>query len=312
MNEVFKIKNYQIIKNGELTFRPGITLITGPSNNGKSSIFKAYKQLIYNLSGNTYINQFADKCTLTLTNDKYSIEYNKTKTKSSYDITEFYPDDYENRIHIDKLGANQIDKIKEITKIDKAMGYNFWDQLEKPFLISETNREQFLLLQESPISSNLINIQENIKSDIKSLKDNLLINQGSLNVLTEDITKYENILKFSGEANDLSDKVKNLANSDLKITKIESGLAKLNSAAIELEKINDVADITIDFSVTALVDRFNYFNTQIANMINQSKLINDAVQDINGVEDQLNNLENLLKNKFNICPLCGNSLPHNE
>ena len=154
MTDKFIIKNYQIIKNGEIELRPGITLITGPSNNGKSSIFKAYKQLIYNLSGNTYINQFADQCKLILDNDEYTIEYKKTKTKSSYDIKVVNP---ETTLHIDKLGVNQIDKIKELTHIDKDLGYNFWDQLEKPFLLCKTNREQFLLLQQSPISANLLN-----------------------------------------------------------------------------------------------------------------------------------------------------------
>ena len=52
MIDTFTIENYQIIKKGSILIRPGITLITGPSNNGKSSIFKAYKQIIYNLSGN--------------------------------------------------------------------------------------------------------------------------------------------------------------------------------------------------------------------------------------------------------------------
>ena len=39
--------------------------------------------------------------------------------------------------YIDKLGVNQIDKVKELTNIDKNLGYNFWDQLEKPFLLCE-------------------------------------------------------------------------------------------------------------------------------------------------------------------------------
>ena len=143
MTDKFTIDNYQIIKHGEILFRPGITLITGSSNNGKSSIFKAYKQIIYNLSGNTYINQNADKCKLTLENDDYKITYTKTKTKSSYDITT-----NEGSLSFDKLGVNQIPEIKDLVKIDKNLHYNFWEQLEKPFLINRTNREQFLLLQE--------------------------------------------------------------------------------------------------------------------------------------------------------------------
>ena len=125
MIDKFTIDNYQIIKHGEILFRPGITLITGSSNNGKSSIFKAYKQLIYNLSGNTYINQNADKCKLTLENNDYKIAYNKSKSKSNYDITT-----NEGTLSFDKLGVNQIPEIKDLVKIDKNLHYNFWEQLD--------------------------------------------------------------------------------------------------------------------------------------------------------------------------------------
>ena len=40
-----QIKNYQIIKDANLEFIPGLNVIIGPSNNGKTSILKAIKAL---------------------------------------------------------------------------------------------------------------------------------------------------------------------------------------------------------------------------------------------------------------------------
>ena len=309
--DIFYIKNYQIIKNGKIKIRPGITLITGPSNNGKSSIFKAYKQIIYNLPGNTYINQFADQCELILDNDKYTIEYRKTKTKSSYDIKVVNP---ETTLHIDKLGVNQIDKIKELTHIDKELGYNFWDQLEKPFLLDRTNREQFLLLQESPISANLLNIQETIKTDIKTLKDEVLVSQGSLNVLNENINNYENILKNSAEINTHYDNTQELNKLNNKITDLNTKLLNLTNIEDKLNKINSVLNNNInigDSNITEVYEKFNYFNSNLPKLISFTNQIKSIINNIEQTNNDITNITNIINVKFNVCPLCGNIL-HKE
>lgn len=305
----FIIKNYQIIKRGEIELRPGMTLITGPSNSGKSSIFKAYKQLIYNLSGNTYINQFADQCELILDNDSYTIEYRKTKTKSSYDIKVVNP---ETTLHIDKLGVNQIDKVKELTHIDKELGYNFWDQLEKPFLLCKTNREQFLLLQQSPISANLLNIQESIKNDIKNLNSNILINQGSLNTITGIITKYEETLKYSAEVQKIVRDMEMINNVNNKIDSLTAKMKQLDNINMELDKIKKVSDIKLELpNIEDIYNKFNYFNNKIAEFSNINGQINSNSMEISKTAKESEELEEIFHKYFNICPLCGNVLDSN-
>lgn len=301
----FIIKNYQIIKKGEIELRPGMTLITGPSNSGKSSIFKAYKQLIYNLSGNTYINQFADECELILDNDEYTIEYRKTKTKSSYDIKVVNP---ETTLHIDKLGVNQIDKVKELTHIDKELGYNFWDQLEKPFLLDRTNREQFLLLQESPISSNLINIQDNIKKDIKVLKDDILVSQGSLNIVNDNLSKYENILKYSGITNKLVSNMEQLSKTNDKLTYYGTNISKLDSISKELEKIQSLLNVELKVDTEAIYNKYSNFSNKISNFTTLSNNIKEVDIKISNTMDEINEIEKIMKDYFSICPLCGKPL----
>lgn len=299
----FIIDNYQIIKHGEILIRPGITLITGPSNNGKSSIFKAFKQLIYNLPGNTYINQFADKCTLTLLSDTYKIVYSKYKSKSCYDITE-----NNETLHIDKLGVNQIEKVRDLTNINKDFHYNFWEQLEKPFLLNKTNREQFLLLQESPISSNLLNIQENIKSDIKVLREAILLNQGGLNTLNESIKNYEETLKYSNEINDLLNRINNLNNLNTQVTSLNEKYNLYTNIESELSKLPDSIEITTNDKLTEVYNQINSLTTTINNFSLTNNNINQVVTEINTIETDLNNLNTIMTTYFNICPLCGNIL----
>lgn len=309
MTDRFIIKNYQIIKKGELLIRPGITLITGPSNNGKSSIFKAYKQIVYNLSGNTYINQFANECELILDNDEYTIEYRKTKTKSSYDIKVVNP---ETTLHIDKLGVNQLDKIKELTRIDKELGYNFWDQLEKPFLLNRTNREQFLLLQESPISSNLLNIQEAIKSDIKSLKDEILVSQGSLNVINDNITKQEEILKHSDLVHEISNKADNLNNLNNKLTMIMNNVKEYSNTEKELNTFNNIGDIQFNNDIDAIYAKFNSFEKTINELTKINIDCTEIDNTVNTLNKEMSSIEKIISDAFQVCPLCGNVINENH
>ena len=305
MVDKFTIDNYQIIKHGEILFRPGITLITGSSNNGKSSIFKAYKQLIYNLSGNTYINQYADKCKLTLENTDYKITYNKSKSKSNYTITT-----KDGTLSFDKLGVNQVPEIKNLVNIDKSLHYNFWEQLEKPFLINKTNREQFLLLQESPISSNLLNIQDNIKADIKSLKDDLLIKQGSLNIVNENILKEEKILSNSDDINNLVNNVAELINLYNKMTKITNSLTTLSNIDIELEKINTIVDITFDSTVEESYNKYSNLKEKISKLVSLNKSVKEIDNEYNNTNVELDNLLKIINTKFKVCPICGQEI-HN-
>ena len=309
MTDRFIIKNYQIIKRGEIELRPGMTLITGPSNSGKSSIFKAYKQLIYNLSGNTYINQFADQCELILDNDEYTIEYRKTKTKSSYDIKIVNP---ETTLYIDKLGVNQVDKIKELTHIDKDMGYNFWDQLEKPFLLDRTNREQFLLLQESPISSSLLNIQETIKTDIKNLKDEILVSQGSLNIINDNITKQEEVLKHSDLVHEISNKASNLNNLNNKLTAIMNNVKEYSNIEKELNTFNDIDNIQFNTSIDSIYEKFNSFEKTINELTRINIDCTEIDNTVNALNKEMTTIEKVISDVFQICPLCGNVINENH
>lgn len=309
MEDTFYIKNYQIIKEGRLKIRPGITLITGPSNHGKSSIFKAYKQLIYNTPGNTYINSFADQCELILDNDAYTIEYRKNKTKSSYDIKVVNP---ETTLHIDKLGVNQLDKVKELTKIDKDLGYNFWDQLEKPFLLDRTNREQFLLLQESPISANLLNIQETIKTDIKSLKDEILVSQGSLDVVNNNITKQEEILSHSDLVHEVSTKASTVNDLNRRLNSLMTKVKEFSTTEKELEKYKDLTDVSFDNKIDTIYNKFNIMEGKIKALTKITNDCNNSNIEINTISKDLSTVEEIISKEFSICPLCGNVIDENH
>jgi exonuclease SbcC len=78
------IKDYQILKNIELDFKPGLNVITGPSNNGKSSIIKAIKAAIYTETGSTPIRFGCDFYLVQIKNNNHSVLFQKKQTTATY------------------------------------------------------------------------------------------------------------------------------------------------------------------------------------------------------------------------------------
>ena len=70
-NMQVQIKDYQIIKKAALEFIPGLNVIIGPSNNGKSSILKAIKAAVKSGLGYTIVTR--DNVEKELKNKKLSI-----------------------------------------------------------------------------------------------------------------------------------------------------------------------------------------------------------------------------------------------
>ena len=57
-----KFKNFQALKSEEIEFSPGLTLITGPTDNGKTAIFRGLLSFLTNsVDAPAYINGDASK-----------------------------------------------------------------------------------------------------------------------------------------------------------------------------------------------------------------------------------------------------------
>lgn len=89
-----KLKNFQATKSGTIEFNPGITLITGQTNNGKTSIFRALLCLLLNPAkavgyiNNENIEEDPNReMVITLLDENLPvIEYHRTQQKAWYII----------------------------------------------------------------------------------------------------------------------------------------------------------------------------------------------------------------------------------
>lgn len=143
------IQNFQSHSRSELAFDPGLNVIVGPSDNGKSAVLRALRWALYNEPrGSEFVRSGARECTVTVTmSDGAVIERYIQLTKSGTPARNRYtvtmpggePQVFEG-FGVDPpkevLTAHAMAKVKLDTDKDVVLG--FGNQLEGPFLMAET------------------------------------------------------------------------------------------------------------------------------------------------------------------------------
>lgn len=295
-----QIKDFQIIHKASIDFQKGLTLITGRSNNGKSSIFKAFKQLAYNQSGTDYIKHGASKCTIHLTTpDGHQIVYTKpNQGGAEYSLDSQPP--------LKKVGANQVPQVKDILHIDKDLNYNFWNQLDKPFLISNSPKEQFDLLQQSPHTEVLQSTMQQMSTDRKALQSKFTQTQAQIQLLQEqnksqetkllNLPRFTNLFQQINELKSSKDGLLNLQNTLHKLQQID-----LDSLQKELLKFDHIPNL--DFLKLQFED-IQFYQQKLNSLIQTQNPINECQNQIQQTALQIDRIKLFITQQFPLCPLC--------
>ena len=304
-----KINNYQIIKSAELELKQGLTLIQGKSNHGKSSLFKALKQLLYNTSGTDYIKHGTPQCLIELqhldnNNDStYLIQYLKSKTKSQYTITTSQGTEV-----YQKLGSSQLDIIKNITHIDKQFDYNFWSQMEKPFLIGLTPREQFDILQNSPHSTTLQNTLQHMVQDRKQFANQEHTNQAKLELLQQQNSQYTQQLQQLPSITTLFNQITTLKQDYTTLSTLQTKFTHLTTLQQQItplqQRLQDLHNLPTTSSLQDLYTTITTTQAKYKQLQQSVHPINDLQNQLHTIQTQHDQITCLIQTHFPNCPLC--------
>ena len=117
-----KIENFQSHKKTELDLVPGVNVVVGKSNSGKTAILRALKWLVFNRPlGFRFHSEFTDDPTFVSIEDEINeIGMEKDKNGAIY---------YVGEQSFEKMGTDIPDLAKEALNLTEL---NFSDQLNKP------------------------------------------------------------------------------------------------------------------------------------------------------------------------------------
>lgn len=212
--------NFQSHKESELVLSPGINVITGQSDSGKTSIIRALNWIVWNRpSGDEFVNRKAKSCFAEITlGDGTKIARNKEKDgKINYYV-----------VNGQQLKAIGQDVPKEVSDALNLSEINIQKQFDAPFLISETPGQVAKALNEISHLEDIDIATSNINSSIKQGKDGIELLQRQNEMLNFQLSSLPDIEK-------LGQKVADIERLDDKEKSLTRELDRLEDAMIEYE-----------------------------------------------------------------------------
>lgn len=316
-----KIKNYQRLEDITLDLKPGINLISGNSNNGKSSTIRAIRDFVFNKATKDKIRHGEKEMSITLDN----ATLNRNSKGTTYTI---------NDKTFEKVGKTPLNEvidlfnIKELTVNGVTIKPNFWFQMDKPFLIDKTagqkhdliigakNDKYLKALKEIKSEiSNLTKVEKvSLEKVIDTLKKKNLETNSKLNKLEGIDEIVEKAIKVEKGKNFIDKNlilIKNIVNinNNIKNTRlILKDIENLNHKTI-LDKYSKLEDMLIQLDeITIIYNKYKVMKYEIDNLEQKNKkinplyenslLLNDKIKKIIEKEKILSQF-NLLNNMYN-------------
>lgn len=293
MNFKTSIKDFQIIKKATLEFTPGLNVIIGPSNNGKTSILKAIKAALYTVPGSTPIRFGQSSYAVGINYNNHTIIFQKGTKESIYIVDgEKYT----------KFGVNtppavsEALNIKELILNNNKEQLNFWDQMNYPFLLDKTSTELFRFIIDSGDDDQVSKVLKTMVSDRQLISKNIDILQGGINVVDAEINQYKEDLAKAKPILDACKGIIGLQSSLVRLNSLSNFKASLDEIYTQKQNLDKLynqskTDLKIwnDFNQTIILISKRYNTAQ--DLFIRLGNINKSILDLN------NNLKNINLNK---------------
>lgn len=334
-----KIKNYQSHKNTELEYVPGVNIIIGESDKGKSSIYRNFRWGVWNKPSK--VSRWCKKPdTESLLEFDNGVVHRKKISKF-----DGYNDEFK------ALRGSVPDEIKNIHNLSEI---NFQSQHDSHFLITETPGNVAKKLNEivdlevidssvKAATSNLNSIEKSIKSlesdienderELEGLKwidyfENLLQQQSdtskSIFELIEKINSLDEILddlfdidtQIGGfkESEKLIGFLTQAVELDVGIETKKAFIDNLSHSIENVKNINEKLDVDFDFELFEnFVSGYQHAGNKILGIDENYDVLRSLCKDLNfkskeetSYQITANELQESFESQFpDVCPLCG-------
>jgi energy-coupling factor transporter ATP-binding protein EcfA2 len=135
-----EVRNFQSLKDVSLELGR-LTVVVGPSNSGKSAMFRSLRGLVSNLRGSRYVTRGAKASVISVTTSEHKVTLERGDGVGSYRITNLESGKEETHT---KLGGAVPDSVSAVLGIDPEL--SFVQQFSRPYLLDESGGESARVL----------------------------------------------------------------------------------------------------------------------------------------------------------------------
>lgn len=303
MLKSIRIQNFQSHKDTILHFHPGLNAIFGDTDQGKSSVVRAFRWVSKNrpVGAQAYRSTFTtpkEPTRVTIVCDDGEVTKTFLNGKTTYKVKIG-----KKSLTLKGFGTKTPRQVEELLNLDEV---SLQEQFDQPFLTSQSSgaasRHLNRVANLDTIDTTLSNLQSSMRRNLSEIKNT-----------QQEIVEYEKQIK---ELLPYKDKLKEAVTLEklyVKFTKTNGKLNELKSIRdqlfkieLELENIPDVDDLNQQLYRIER-DRKNLYQTKehITDIRNISQEINSKTKRIKEINKELKVKSNKLPKE---CPECGTLL----
>lgn len=300
-----EINNYQSHKKSAFEFVPGVNVIIGPSDAGKSAAFRAINWLLNNRPlGDGFRSEWGGETRVQLATDEDEVVSRvKSKSINAYMIG----DPTDKPIVLKAFGSDPPEQVNAILAMDAA---NLQDQSDPPFLLSDSPGEVAKKLNQAAsiddidkATSNLKRGHDNTRRDIQSGERWL----GEQEQLLEQYTHLDDAERVIEEVEDLERQRGSLYTQYTNLQRIVSNIRSANQKLAQIGDVQTASGLLNDaWKVNKQRDQVQAKHKQLSSLLSR---IQTTQTRLNKTEEQLGQLQTKYDELApEMCPLCGNPM----
>lgn len=225
MIEQVRLQNFQSHEDTKLNFEPGVNVIIGQSDSGKSAIIRAIRWAIWNRPlGDSFRSHWGGDTAVTIETNDCSVERFKGK-KDHYTLNNLESEEL-------KFQAFGTEPPEEVTEALALSELNVQDQMDSPFLLSNNPGEV------SRHFNKIANIDQ-IDSALKAVESWLRSYSGKIKSTDEEIERYEGQLEDFEYLDKMEAQVEVLESMENKFDRLLSSQRSIERLITQIEGIDE-------------------------------------------------------------------------
>jgi DNA repair exonuclease SbcCD ATPase subunit len=255
------VTNFQSIRQAVLSFSPGITVITGENNIGKSAIFRAIQTSLYNRPAEGYITRGMDKVSVEISYNDHTVLWERTRKAGGGESKVNYYIDGERYTKTGRACPDEVEQylnLKELKVLGsqnaKAVPLNFWTQESLPFLMGYSPSQIFEFLSLSSEEGNLTSVVKVMKGELDDISSLVKTTEGQFQAFLQMSQQEEKkVAQFDGFES-VYDRVIAFDSENIRYQKLSALTEKAQVLKVHVERcFRDVQNLS---SYTSLQNRY--------------------------------------------------------
>jgi len=289
-----KIQNYQSHEDSTLEFVPGVNIIIGPSDSGKSAISRAFRWVKNNKPlGEDFRSNWGGDTSVSINLDEGKITRLRNKKFNGYILNDK-----------DELEAFKTDVPEQVTEILNIDEINLQQQLESHFLLSATPGEVGHHFNKIAHIDQIDKGLKNIQSWINQINQDIKTQTSLIETNTEKAKGFDYLEKFEIELEVLEEMRIQSTNKVISKNSLKKLINQINVIGIQIQ--NEQKLISFETSVDSLLNNFSSktrliedYNSlvELMNIIEKNDKRLKEYQNLINLESKVLSLLNLIESK---------------